>query len=155
MPGPGRKWEQTVVTAAQPGNSDEADKRIAQMGLGKGMVVQEIGWDSDVDEDLRDDVMDAIDADLVEEALEAVDMVLLWWRSDDGDVVDGLVDAMVDLGRNGVIWLMTPKVGREGYIDPADLAEGVRTAGMALTAPSNLCPDWQGHKVVRSGVSKM
>ncbi|MGO4955721.1 DUF3052 domain-containing protein [Luteococcus sp. Sow4_B9] len=119
------------------------------MGLTTGMVVQEIGWDSDVDEDLRNDVMDAIDADLIEDALEAVDMVLLWWRDEDGDVVDGLVDSLTDLSKGGVIWLMTPKVGRDGYIDPTDLAEGVKTAGLALTAPANLTPDWQGHKIVR------
>ena len=73
------------------------------MGLSKGMVVQELGWDADVDDDLRNDIMDAIDADLVEEALEAVDMVLLWWREEDGDVTDGLVDSMTDLSSAGVI----------------------------------------------------
>lgn len=145
-PGQAGKWELTVVTAAQPGSDA---KRIAQMGLSEGMVVQEIGWDSDVDEDLRNDVMDAIDADLVEEALEAVDMVLLWWREDDGDVVDGLVDSLTDLASGGIIWLLAPKVGREGYIDPADIAEGAKTAGLALSSPANLSQDWQGHKFVR------
>ncbi len=119
------------------------------MGLSKGMVVQELGWDADVDDDLRNDIMDAIDADLVEEALEAVDMVLLWWREEDGDVTDGLVDSMTDLSSAGVIWLLTPKVGRDGYIDPADLAEGTSTAGLTLSAPANLAKDWQGHKIVR------
>ena len=119
------------------------------MGLSKGMVVQELGWDADVDDDLRNDIMDAIDADLVEEALEAVDMVLLWWREEDGDVTDGLVDSMTDLSSAGVIWLLTPKVGRDGYIDPADLAEGTSTAGLTLSAPANLAKDWQRHKIVR------
>ncbi|GAA1396746.1 DUF3052 domain-containing protein [Luteococcus peritonei] len=119
------------------------------MALSEAMVVQEIGWDTDVDEDLRNQVMDAIDADLIEDALEAVDMVLLWWRSDDGDVVDGLVDSLTDLSDTGVIWLLTPKVGREGYIEPADLAEGVQTAGLAQTTIANLAADWQGIKLVR------
>ena len=39
-----------------------------QLGLRHGMVVQELGWDSDVDEEFRTDVMELIDADLVEEA---------------------------------------------------------------------------------------
>ena len=68
-----------------------------QLGLRHGMVVQELGWDSDVDEEFRTDVMELIDADLVEEASDAVDAVLLWWRADDGDVVDGLFDALRDL----------------------------------------------------------
>ena len=29
--------------------------------------------------------------------MEAVDLVLLWWRDGDGDLVDSLVDALTDL----------------------------------------------------------
>ena len=94
------------------------------MGFAKGQLVQELGWDSDADEELRAEIMDAIDADMVEDPLEAVDSVLLWWRTDDGDVADGLVDALRDLSEEGHVWLLTPKIGREGYVDPADIAEG-------------------------------
>ncbi|MDO5094147.1 MAG: DUF3052 domain-containing protein [Propionibacteriaceae bacterium] len=121
----------------------------ALLGLETGMVVQELGWDEDTDQDLRDDIMDAIDADMVEDAIEAVDAVVLWWRQDDGDVVDGLVDAMTDLTNTGFIWLFTPKVGRTGYISPSDLAEGATTAGLSLTSSANVCADWQAHKLVR------
>ena len=62
------------------------------LGLDAGMVVQELGWDEDTDPELRDEIMDAIDADMIEDAIEAVDVVVLWWRDDDGDVVDGLED---------------------------------------------------------------
>ena len=79
------------------------------LGLDAGMVVQELGWDEDTDPDLRDEIMDAIDADMIEDAIEAVDVVVLWWREDDGDVVDGLVDAMKDLAPTGFIWLLTPQ----------------------------------------------
>ena len=37
------------------------------LGLQEGMVVQELGWDDDVDQNLRDDIMDAIDAELIED----------------------------------------------------------------------------------------
>lgn len=119
-------------------------------GLTQGQVVQEIGWDTDVDESVRTDVMDAIDADLVEETEDAVDVVLLWWREDDGDIVDGLVDSLTDLSPEGHILVLTPKVGRPGAVDPADLAEGASTAGMALTSTTNAGPDWQAHKIVRT-----
>jgi hypothetical protein len=112
-------------------------------------VVQEIGWDSDVDDDLRVQVEDAIDGELVEEALEAVDVVLLWWRDDDGDLVDGLFDAMTDLADSGYIWLMTPKVGREGYLDAADIAEAAVTAGLAQTITARVSADWSASKLVR------
>lgn len=122
---------------------------VEQLGLTPGLVVQEIGWDSDVDEGLRNAIMDAIDGDLLEEADEGVELVLLWWRADDGDVVDGLVDGMRDLTDAGYIWLLTPRLGRPGYLDPADLAEGAVTAGLALTSTATVSPDWQAYRLVR------
>lgn len=136
------------TTTAEPGMSEEM-RGAAAMGFRPGQVVQELGWDSDVDSALRDAIMDALDADLVFEALEAVDAVLLWWRDDDGDLVDGLVDALPDLSASGVIWLLTPKVGRPGYVDPADMAEGAVAAGLTLANPVSVSRDWQAQKVVR------
>ena len=119
------------------------------LGLAPGMVVEEVGWDEDVDAALRDDIMDIIDADMVEESLEGVDAVVLWWRDDDGDVADGLVEAMTDLAPSGYIWLMTPKVGRAGFIETSDLDEGAVTAGLALTGSANVSAEWQATKVVK------
>ncbi|MDO5533702.1 MAG: DUF3052 domain-containing protein [Propionibacteriaceae bacterium] len=124
------------------------------MGFQPGQVIQELGWDADVDEALRDAVMDAIDADLVEDALEAVDAVLLWWRDEDGDVADGLVDALRDLSGTGHIWLMTPKVGRDGYVEPADIAEGTATAGLVLASPAAVSKEWQAQRIVRPRAGK-
>ena len=119
------------------------------LGLAPGLVVQELGWDSDVDESFRNHVMDTVDGDLVEETDEAVDLVLLWWRSDDGDVVDGLFDALRDLSNGGVLWLLTPKVGRPGHVTSADLQEGAVTAGLALTSSVSVSKSWSCHKLVR------
>lgn len=121
-----------------------------KLGLHSGQVVQELGWDDDVDEDLRQQVMDTIDGDLIEDALGGVDVVWLWLRSDDGDVADALVDAMRDLDKDGVILVVTPKVGRPGTVETSDLSEGAETAGMMLTSTANVSEDWQAHKVVRS-----
>lgn len=117
--------------------------------LTPGLVVQELGWDEDVDADLRDEIMDCIDAEMVDDPLEAVDAVVLWWRDEDGDVADGLVDAMTDLADAGCIWLLTPKVGRPGFITAASLAEGVTVAGLTLTKTAGVAPDWQATKVLR------
>ena len=129
-----------------------ADSRSAvgeRLGLTAGQVIQELGWDEDVDDDLRIEVEDTIDGELIEEAMDAVDGVLLWWRDDDGDLVDGLVDAVVDLSASGVLWLLTPKVGRSGYVDNSDISEAAVTAGLALTTSANVSPDWAAHKLVR------
>ena len=121
-------------------------RSLAQkLGLSQGLVVQELGWDADADDDVRMMIEDAIDGELVEEAMEAVDVVLLWWRDDDGD----LVDALTDLTDSGYIWLMTPKVGRDGYVDAADLAEAAVTAGLALTNSAGVSENWTATKLVR------
>lgn len=119
------------------------------MGLAAGQLIQELGWDEDVDDDLRMEIEDAVDGELVEEALEAVDVVLLWWRDEDGDLTDGLVDSLTDLKEAGVVWLMTPKVGRASHVDPADISEAAITAGLAQTSTANLSGEWSGSKLVR------
>ena len=120
-----------------------------KFSLSPSMVVQELGWDEDVDDAVRIMVEDAVDGELIEEAMEAVDVVLLWWRDGDGDLVDGLVDALTDLTDMGYIWLMTPKVGRTGYVDAADLAEAAVTAGLALTNSAHVSAEWAATRLVR------
>jgi hypothetical protein len=135
-----------VTSTAGAGGSKSVSEKL---GLSRGQVVQELGWDEDVDDDVRMMIEDAIDGELIEEAMEAVDLVLLWWRDEDGDLVDGLVDALTDLTDSGYIWLMTPKVGRSGYVDAADVAEAALTAGLALTNSVQVSPDWTATKLVR------
>ncbi|MFZ1410570.1 MAG: DUF3052 domain-containing protein [Micropruina sp.] len=134
-------------TTAKPGKAGA--EAGAALGMTPGLVVQELGWDEDADEAVRTAIMDAIDGDLTYEALEAVDVVLLWWRDSDGDIADGLVDALTDLSSRGHIWLMTPKVGREGHVDPPDLAEGALTAGLAVANPATVSSEWLAQKLVR------
>jgi hypothetical protein len=113
------------------------------MGLGPGNVVQELGWDEDVDDELRVQIEDAIDADMVDgDYNNVVDAVVLWWRDEDGDLVDALVDSKTDLAAGGVIWLLTPKVGRPNAVDPADLTEAAPVAGVAITTTAAVSRDW-------------
>ncbi len=121
----------------------------ARFGLKPGMLVQELGWDEDVDEALRADV-EAVTghAPVDDQYGDVVDAVLLWWRSDDGDLVDGLVDALTDLVDGGSIWLLTPKVGRDNYVDPSDVAEAAPTAGLATTTSVAVGGDWSAIKLV-------
>jgi len=113
------------------------------------MVVQELGWDNDTDDDLRVAIEDTIDADMVDgEYGNVVDAVLLWWREDDGDLVDGLVDSLTDLVGGGTIWLLTPKVGRPGCVDPADVAEAAQIAGLSQTTTAAVSQEWHATRLV-------
>lgn len=129
---------------------DAAQKGVgSRLGLKPDMVVQELGWDEDVDEDLRAAIEELTGSALVDdEHGDVVDGVLLWWREDDGDLVDGLVDALTDLADGGVIWLLTPKVGRDGHVDPADVADAAPTAGLATTSSLAIGSEWSATKLV-------
>ena len=120
-----------------------------RLGLKTGMVVQELGWDEDVDDGLRVEIENCIDADMVDgDYGNVVDSVLLWWRDNDGDLVDTLVDSLSDLVAGGEIWLLTPKVGRPNAVDPADIAEAAPIAGLSTTTSAPVSQDWSATRLV-------
>jgi Protein of unknown function (DUF3052) len=131
----------TVPAAANP--------LAVRLGFQAGEVVQELGWDEDCDEELRQAIMDTIGADLVDVDFEdVVDAVVLWHRADDGDLVDNLVDALTSLADGGAIWLLTPKAGREGHVEPSEIGEAAPTAGLSATSSISAGPDWSGTRLV-------
>ncbi|EGD55762.1 DUF3052 domain-containing protein [Gordonia neofelifaecis] len=122
--------------------------RAVKLGFTNGMVVQEIGWDEDTDDDLRIEIEDAIDAEMLDDdAVDVMDAVVLWWRDDDGDLVDALMDAIGPLAEGGFIWVLSPKTGRDGYVDPSEIAEAAPTAGLTQTSVISL-GDWSGARLV-------
>ncbi|HET6627332.1 MAG TPA: DUF3052 domain-containing protein [Nocardioidaceae bacterium] len=136
------------ATAGGP-ESTATQNAGSRLGFKAGMVVQELGWDEDVDDELRVQIEDTIDADMVDgDYGNVVDSVLLWWRDDDGDLVDALVDSLTDLVGGGVIWLLTPKVGRPNAVDPADVAEAAPIAGLATTTTATVSKDWTATRLV-------
>lgn len=120
-----------------------------KLGIQRGQVVQEWGWDEDSDDDIRADVEDACAGELLdEETDEVVDVVLMWYRDGDGDLVDILMDAITPLAEDGVIWVLTPKTGRAGHVQPADIAEAAPTAGLMPTSSVNL-GNWSASRLVQ------
>jgi len=127
----------------------EGERLAGRLGLRPGQVVQELGWDDDSDEELRRSVVALTGNELVDEDHEdVVDAVLLWWRDDDGDLVDTLVDALHPLADSGVIWLLTPKSGRDGHVPPSDINEAAPTAGLSQTSSISAAGDWAGARLV-------
>lgn len=125
-----------------------------RLGLKPGQVVQEIGYDEDVDEALRAAVVE-IAGELVDEDVDdVVDAVLLWWRDGDGDLVDALVDALTPLSAGGVIWVLTPKGGRPGHVEPSEVSESAPTAGLTQTSSVSAGPDWSGARLVARGARR-
>jgi hypothetical protein len=141
-----------VVAAEDAGRTSDI---AGKLGVEPGMVVQELGWDEDVDEAVRDAVEErAGDGLLDEEADDVVDLVLMWWREGDGDLFDALVDAIVPLADNGVIWVLTPKTGRSGHVEPSEIAEVAPTAGLSQTSNVTVSDGWAGSRLVAPKAAK-
>jgi hypothetical protein len=122
-----------------------------RLGFKSGHVVQEFGYDTDVDDELRASIEDLTGSELVDEDVEdvedVVDAAIYWWRDGDGDLVDCLVDALPNLADGGVIWLLTPKAGRSGHVEPSEIEEAGPTAGLHATSTISACRDWTGTRL--------
>ena len=135
--------------SATAGHADGVKSPAERLGIKQGMVVMEVGFDDDCDAELRDSVVDRSGSELVDEdSDEVVDVVMLWWREGDGDLVDALVDALGPLTDNGVVWLLTPKTGREGHVEPSEISESAPTAGLQQTSSISAAREWAGARLV-------
>lgn len=141
-------------------SADHAGARglAERLGVEPGMIVQVVGAeDRDrVDAALLDDVAARAGTELVfsDDSDEVVDVVLLWWREGAGDLVDALVDSLTNLGDSGVIWLLTPKAGRDGHVEPSDIDEAAPTAGLSSTRSTSAAPEWSGTRLVSPKASR-
>lgn len=135
--------------SATAGQAADGVRSLAdRFGIEPDMVVMEMGYDEDVDQDLRDALIDRCGELVDEETDEVVDAVLVWYRDGDGDLVDLLVDALGPLADNGVVWLLTPKAGRDGHVEPSDITESAPTAGLAQTTTLSAGKDWAAARLV-------
>ncbi len=120
-----------------------------RLGIQPGMLVQQVGDDDDVDVDLLDAVLERCGTELTDDdSDDVVDVVLLWWREGDGDLVDALMDARTRLDSAGSIWVLTPKAGRPDHVEPSDILDAAPTAGLTQTSTINATKDWAAARLV-------
>jgi hypothetical protein len=137
--------EDAFVSPTPPSGTGTAER----LGLKPGMIVMESGYDDDVDEELRDEIAARIGDDMVDEDTdEVVDVALLWYREGDGDLADILVDSIAPLADDGYIWLLTPKRGRDNYVEPSDIAEAASIAGLSQTSIATIGHEWAAARLV-------
>jgi hypothetical protein len=99
--------------------ADHADGKSGEpnmatrLGFESGTVVQELGYDADCDDAFRDAIKEITGEEFVgDDSDDVVDVVLLWWRDDDGDLVDALFDALTDLKATKLVMPKSPRSKR-------------------------------------------
>jgi hypothetical protein len=126
-----------------------------RMGFAAGELVLEVGYGSDCDDVLRSEIVAITGTQLLEgETTEVVDAVIVWWRDGDGDLVDELMDALRYLTETGPIWVLTPKLGRDGHVESSDIQDAAPIAGLSQTSTIALAQDWAGTRLVARKVGK-
>lgn len=125
------------------------DTAVSRLEFRADMVVQEFGWDSDVDDTIRQEIEGIIGSPLEDEYYKGVsDAVIVWWREDDPDLTDLLVDALTALDGGGVVWLFTPTAGQPGAPERHEIEEAAQTAALHTTTSFVLCPGWSAIKLL-------
>ena len=125
------------------------------MGFKEGDLILEVGRTSGCDENLRQQINAITSSQFVDnQSQQVVDGVIIWWRDGDGDLVDELMDALTYLSQTGPIWVLTPKVGRVGHVEPSDIQDAAPTAGLSQTSSFSIAPDWSATRLVARKVGK-
>lgn len=126
-----------------------------RMGFAAGELILEVGYGPDCDDVLRSEISKITGTELIEgQTTDVVDAVLLWWRDGDGDLVDELMDALTYLSETGPIWVLTPKLGRDGHVESSDIQDAAPIAGLSLTSTIALAKDWAGTRLVARKAGK-
>lgn len=134
---------------------DLARSAVAKLGFEHEQIVQEYGWDDDVDEALRAAIEAVVGEELEDEGYTGVvDAVIMWWRDEDGDLTDALVDTLGTLAEGSSIVLLTPRPGQDGEVDPSEVDEAATTAGLH-TSGNVMCSEaWVATRLAaRKGVA--
>jgi len=141
-----------VASSASPIDDAAASAGASRLGFTSGQVIQEFGWSDDVDDVLRTAIEATTGTELVDEDYDDVtDGVVLWWREDDGDLTDALVDVQTVLDDGGLIWVFTLKAGRSGHVNHSDIEEAATTAGLHATSTFAIAEDWSATKLGNRG----
>ncbi|GAA0459324.1 DUF3052 domain-containing protein [Streptomyces stramineus] len=139
------KDDRRQSVSATADHAEERTNPAARLGFQPGQVVQELGYDDDTEHELREAIEELTGTDLVDEEYDdVVDAVVVWFRDEDGDLADALVDATTLIEDGALIWLMTPKTGRDGYVEPSDIQEAAVTAGLQQVGSASAGKDWNG-----------
>jgi hypothetical protein len=128
---------------------------MARFNLTTGQILQEFGYDEDVNHALRVAIESATGEALVDEEFgDVTDGVIVWFRDGDDDLADLLMDAQSLLDDSCTVWLLTPKAGKLGHVQPSDVQESASLAGLHATSSFVVGDGWTATQLGEKGRSK-
>ena len=129
---------------------------MSSLGFASGSVIQEFGYDDDVDEAVRAQIEEETGQELVDEDYrDIVDGAVAWWRDEDGDV-DDLADLFLDMKANlesdmSPCWVLVPGTRSPGYVTADVIKDAADTAGLMATTSVAVGAAWMGVKLTAKG----
>ena len=129
---------------------------MRSFGFAKGSVVQEFGYDDDVDNVVREAIEEVTGEELVDEDYpDVADGAIAWWRDDDGDA-DDLADLLLDMKANldsdtAVSWVLVPAPREVGHVTTDVIEEAAETAGLLATTSVAVGDSWLGIRLTAQG----
>ena len=129
---------------------------MGSFGFTKGSVVQEFGYDDDVDNVVRETIETAVGRELVDEDYpDIADGAVGWWRDEDGDA-DDLADLLLDMKANmdsedAILWLLVPGPRQNGHVSADVIEEAAETAGLLATTTAAVSDAWTGVRLTAQG----
>ena len=129
---------------------------MSSLGFASGSVIQEFGYDDDVDEAVRAQIEEETGQELVDEDYrDIVDGAVAWWRDEDGDV-DDLADLFLDMKANlesdvSPCWVLVPGTRSPGYVTADVINDAAETAGLMATTSVAVGAAWMGVKLTAKG----
>ena len=129
---------------------------MSSLGFASGSVIQEFGYDDDVDEAVRAQIEEETGQELVDEDYrDIVDGAVAWWRDEDGDV-DDLADLFLDMKANlesdvSPCWVLVPGTRSPGYVTADVIKDAAETAGLMATTSVAVGAARMGVKLTAKG----
>ncbi|MEV6251086.1 DUF3052 domain-containing protein [Streptomyces sp. NPDC051742] len=135
--------------------AEERTDLAARLGFQPGQVVQEFGYDEDTDQQFREAIKEVTGKELVdEEYADLVDAVIIWFRDDNERLADVLGDASGLVEDGAPLWLLTPKTGREKYIDSEVIHVATSATGLLQVGSVSAGKDWSGLRLAPREASR-
>lgn len=142
-------WSAVCCCGSASNSITSAAASLSKLGFAKGQIIQEFGYDDDVDDDLRFGIEDVIGNEIEDEEFnDGADGVMVWYRDGDEDLVDLLVDAVTKLFAQGYVVLLTPKAGRSNHVEASLVEEAASTAGLTTGGQVNVATQWAATRLM-------